>query len=166
MRPLNALALQRDFASQLTRVGLPVTPPIYQRIVTKLEKIENRTVVSEESNQDHQVRLVLTKDTGSEDHCVLTVPFLQKIRLLLSERAAKLRADGTDVSVAAAGEIESALGNGTTWQKLLRPFKFGPGKVYKPCNELLIIQEKGFSGTIDSVKTVARVIVDYENTSL
>ena len=125
-----ALEVQRAFASDLTRVGAPVVPPIYQAVTARLllgDKDRKSFVAEEVMAEGEDVFLVLTTE-GQQ--CVLTMPLLRRIRTLLNARLEELRVEvGTngEANIHLSNRIaslERAIEDDDQWEKLRAPLGF------------------------------------------
>jgi hypothetical protein len=83
-----ALEIQRAFASDLTRVGMPVAPPIYQTVMLQLMCC----------NQDGKAEQLLETDTGAymfytrdAELCVLSEEFVAQLKTRIGEAKEHLK---------------------------------------------------------------------------
>jgi hypothetical protein len=69
-----ALAVQHEFASHLTRVGMPLVPPLHQRAAVELHCIgaDGKFMMVGEPFQDGAFIMSKRTEEGTEDRCVLT----------------------------------------------------------------------------------------------
>lgn len=127
-----ALEVQRAFAADLTRVGMPVAPPICQAVdVRVLRAREKRFDSSEELDGAESAFLVLSRHGHKiMQQCVLTWPLVQRLRLMLETRLVELEGDlgsggAGHVSLQQlTNQIDSlrrAIANHVEWSKLLLP---------------------------------------------
>ena len=85
-----ALEIQRAFAADVTRVGSPIMPPIYQPISIQLLHPNPKGNAYESADgleEDEAAFLVLTRD-GQQ--CVLTLPLIAKLKKLLEAKRVTL----------------------------------------------------------------------------
>lgn len=75
-----ALEVQRAFAADLTRIGMPVPPPIYQPLTVELLEPQGGSLVRVDGGQQRRAFVVLTRK-GSQ--CVLTLPLITAVRKAL-----------------------------------------------------------------------------------
>ena len=84
------LEIQRAFAAELSRIGSPVSPPIYQPISAQLLRPDSESKAYEAINnleESEAAFLVLTRD-GQQ--CVLTIPLMAKLKALLEAEGVTL----------------------------------------------------------------------------
>ena len=163
-----ALEVQRAFAADLTRVGTPVMPPIYQPVVAQVLRVNQENKVFEATNElrgDEAAFLVLTRD-GQQ--CVLTLPLVVRLKTLLDER---LRIMGDSLEAGGGsdakhltlqlGALERAIANDDKWASLLSPFKLtGSDKSVKFLDDRIqVVWNKKKGDTSDST-TIAVVSLD------
>ncbi len=130
-----ALEVQRAFTSNLTRVGMPVMPPIYQNVAVKVLKNglnDPKLEATRELRAEETAFLLLTKDPEDANkivrQCVLTLPLIRFIRQLLEERLAEMLnalQENNGNSENSSNQIEAlkrALNNHTNWMSLTSPF--------------------------------------------
>lgn len=122
-----ALEIQRAFAADVTRVGSPVMPPIYQPISIQLLRPSpqgDTYEVADSLREEETAFLVLTRD-GQE--CVLTLPLIAKLKKLLESKRVTL------------GDTE--------WASLQSPFKLPTSKNPKTfCNGRFRIEREARVG--------------------
>lgn len=128
-----ALELQRAFAADLTRVGMPVMPPIFQPIMARVLRIGMNGLLeaTEELRDEEAAFLVLNKKQEEiQQQCVLTMPLVAHLRELLGELARHKRLE-MDAAGSAARKpyaveqmnaLERALDNQQQWISMLYPF--------------------------------------------
>ena len=98
-----ALEIQRAFATDLTRIGSPVSPPIYQPITVQLLRPNsqgNAYEIIDDLKESEAAFLVLTRN-GQQ--CVLTLPLIAKLAKLLQAKEVTIQEED--------------------WAKLRSPFK-------------------------------------------
>ena len=98
-----ALEIQRAFATDVTRIGSPVSPPIYEPVPIQLlcpNPQGNAYEMLDRLEEEEAAFLVLTR---SGQQCVLTLPLLSKLNKLLEDKGLKLEE--------------------SDWAKLRSPFK-------------------------------------------
>lgn len=128
-----ALEIQRAFAADLTRVGTPVTPPMYQSTTVRLLRRHATKRIYEAADplQDEETAFLALTKTGQE--CVLTIPLLVKLKGLLDEELAAMRTQlmQKQSTVGAPGHLsdkisslERAIAKENEWAKLRSPFIF------------------------------------------
>ncbi len=103
LRQTFALDIQRSFAADLSRIGTPVMPPIYQPISVGLLRPNSSKTKYEaigDSKEENASFLVRSRD-GQQ--CVFTLPLITRLRQLLKEQ---------NISVA-----------DSEWERLGKPFK-------------------------------------------
>ena len=103
LRLPHALEIQRAFASDVTRIGSPVSPPIYQPIEIQLLRPNSQGNAYEALDGVEEGEAAFLVLTRSGQQCVFTLPLLAKLRKLLADRGVT---------------IEEA-----DWVKLRSPFK-------------------------------------------
>lgn len=134
-----ALEIQRAFAANLTRVGTPVTPPIYQPATARLlrrHETEKTYVAADSLEDDETAFLVLARDG---QNCVLTLPLLVRLKELLYEELDALQTQKASQEgnlghlQARIDALERAIDKETEWAKLRSPFelpkKFFNGRI-------------------------------------
>ena len=145
-----ALEVQRAFAADLTRVGTPVMPPIYQRIAATVLRPHGSDKIYETEDDllgNEAAFLVLTR-AGAGQQCVLTLPLATKLKALLDERLVALRAE----AIAAGGNkdhlpeqieaLERAIANDSEWWRLQSPFSL-PKKFFNDRIQVVLGKSKG-----------------------
>ena len=88
-----ALEIQRAFATDVARIGSPVSPPIYQPISVQLLQPNSQSNAYEtvgDLEEGEAAFLVLTR---SGQQCVFTLPLLAKVKKLLEARRVTLGED-------------------------------------------------------------------------
>ena len=132
-----ALEVQRAFASNLTRVGMPVMPPIYQNVAVKVLKtglVDHKLEATRDLEAVETAFLLLTKDPEDANkivrQCVLTLPLVRFVRQLLDERLNDMRSrlqveqqgnSGNSLNQQVVA-LERALNNHSNWMVLTSPF--------------------------------------------
>ena len=134
-----ALEIQRAFTANLTRIGMPVAPPIYQPVEVQLfYKGEDRNHAVFEGPNDKLVFLAFTKDG---EQCVLTMTcvmlLMSKIDLFIKnieEEEAQYSASTTPDDVKRLerlrrrkDELHTSRKNYNSWLQMLTPFELRPG---------------------------------------
>jgi hypothetical protein len=156
MRSLQALALQTEFAANLTRVGVPITPPIYDLITAKIEVIQAQQVKRERAATHVQARLHLT---NNKRMYMLTKPFVQTLMAVMEERLSSMRDNAMVVPRLTEDDVSAALDNDAEWLRLSAPFEVPP-RGTKFFNELLLIVDgESEIDSIHSNKTIIRVVL-------
>ncbi|HSW40664.1 MAG TPA: hypothetical protein VLL97_14360, partial [Acidobacteriota bacterium] len=125
MRQTFALALQTAVRSELTRVGLPVPPPMYEPIEVKIRHA-CMGKWSGEASTLQLGRLLMARDSKS-DQLVLPHSFLTELSGLVQEGAKKLAASTKNGDAARAVKITQALANPSELQKLAKPLPVAGG---------------------------------------
>lgn len=167
-----ALEVQRAFAADLTRVGMPVMPPIFQPIVARVLRANGTTFEETgELGDEEAAFLVLTR---SGQRCVLTLPLIMRFKALLDERLATLR-----TALVAAGEnrdsthlpsqiesLQNAISNDREWATLRAPFDPPtPTKAQKFMGDRIqVVRGKKEGDTSDS-RAVVAVSLDLDDTA-
>jgi hypothetical protein len=82
-----ALEVQRAFTADLTRVGMPVAPPIFQRVRVQVTTCGISRKLAEVADGDELAFVVLTP---KGHRCVLTIPLRVQLRKLVRERVQQL----------------------------------------------------------------------------
>jgi hypothetical protein len=160
MRPLHALAMQRLLADRGTRVGLPSTPPIYRKLNVSLQSFENKSRTAELPDELGLVILAGNSPKTQKRLISLTIPCLQKIRTAMVERREKPSGKPTH------RELDAALMDAKTWQELTVPFEL-PEKGKTFFGDLLVVAPAHLrADTVKSQKTIARLIVNLEESDL
>ena len=85
-----SLEIQRAFATDVARIGSPVSPPIYQPISVQLLRPNSRDNVYEiaEDLEDGEAAFLVLTRSGQQ--CVFTLPLLAKVKNLLEAKAVTL----------------------------------------------------------------------------
>ncbi len=129
-----ALEVQRAFTADLTRIGMPVAPPIYQPISIDLFKIHEKVFESAEAAADgEEVSLVLSrKKEGMVQQCVLTLPLVKRLQQILRDSLAALdkqkeQGEAPDAEPPKIAALRRALDNYSAWAKLLEPIAIPTG---------------------------------------
>jgi hypothetical protein len=148
MRLPYALALQRSITSDLSRVGLPVPPPMYEEIDVKVRRASLGTwdgdpVVAK------QGRLLMARDADA-DQVVLTHSFVVRISEMLNDGLAVMKASNKDKDATNAAKIEALVSDPAEWQKLAKPFSL-PAKGLKFLGGAVLVCREGDlpSGSFD-----------------
>ncbi|MCI0575499.1 MAG: hypothetical protein L0331_04755 [Chloroflexi bacterium] len=160
-----ALEVQRAFAADLTRVGTPVMPPIYQSVAARLLRAHDRIFgTPEELQGDEAAFLVLTRD-GQQ--CVLTLPLASRLKALLDERLAEMRVEvtyeGTNRKhlLDQLSALERLLDNDSAWAELLSPFKIPTAsRPYRLLTGYIQVVSGKKEGDNTDSKTIAAVNLD------
>lgn len=132
-----ALEVQRAFAADLTRVGMPVAPPIYQAVDIRLLRATNRQFDQlEPLGESEAAFLVLSRDEHDGhkivQKCVLTLPLVRRLKQMLEARLAtiedQLRADTGDewqqqLLRQQREALRRAIDSNPDWTKLLDPIE-------------------------------------------
>jgi hypothetical protein len=84
-----ALEVQRAFTADLSRVGMPVAPPIFERVRVQVTKCGTSRKLDEVVRSDNLAFVVLT---AKGHRCVLTIPLRVQLRKLVRERVSQLDA--------------------------------------------------------------------------
>ncbi len=124
-----ALEIQRAFAAGLTRVGTPVSPPIFQPVEARLLHASESTYATTSALRDGEAVFRVLTRTGQQ--CVLTIPLLMRLKALLDVELAAMRTQCTQIQ--AAGDdpghlkkqidaLERAIKNESKWATLQSPF--------------------------------------------
>ena len=123
MRPRFALALQNAIRSDLSRVGLPAPPPMYEAMDVQLRRAKQGTWDGE-SEVVPQGRLLMARD-AKEDQIVFTRELLTIICQAVASGVAVLNASTKDKGKDKeyATEISNALADPAEIKKLANPFK-------------------------------------------
>jgi hypothetical protein len=124
-----ALEVQHAFAASLTRVGLPVAPPLYQPVQVQLLRSKAGKLVAVEGGGWGRAFTILTKDGSA--CCVFTLKLVLEIRDALAARRQELfdENSGNDQSTvdlqnahtnvaAKINALDNALGQPEEWRKL------------------------------------------------
>ena len=85
-----ALEVQRAFTADLSRVGMPVAPPIFQRVRVQVTTCGVSRKLVEVADGDELAFVVLTP---KGHRCVLTIPLRVQLRKLVRERVQQLDAE-------------------------------------------------------------------------
>src|SRR5581483_1070678 len=132
-----ALEVQRAFAADLTRVGMPVAPPIYQAVDIRLLRATNRQFDQlEPLGESEAAFLVLSRDEHDGhkivQKCVLTLPLVRRLKQMLEARLAtiedQLPADTGDewqqqLLRQQREALRRAIDSNPDWTKLLDPIE-------------------------------------------
>ena len=127
-----ALEVQRAFAADLTRVGMPVMPPIYQTLSVQILSADHKERTLSDTGQvgeDEAAFLVLTKeDDEIRQRCVFTLPLVARLRRILEQH---LKIMQTNLAAEAGSrehlqkQIESlkrAIADHVAWTQIGSPF--------------------------------------------
>ena len=127
-----ALEIQHAFAADLTRVGNPVMPPIYQTLPAQLLRGNGDIRVYEHMGdlQDEEgAFLVLARYEGElRQKCVLTIPLLVKLKSLLDEKLEEMKTelrsgDGSNEYLSQRIDTLERLSNeDSRWAEIRKPF--------------------------------------------
>ncbi len=159
MRQLSALTLQKEFASDLTRIGLPVNPPIYQLAEVTVELIVNKGVSETVLISERQARIMPHK---GKDRCLLTKPFVQTLITLVERRLENIKAGVQTSPNLSEDDLTNALANGTEWLKLAAIFEIKDEKKF--FGELLIVVTNSSPiKALQNSKTILRVVVNTQD---
>lgn len=176
LRLSSALEVQRAFAADLTRVGMPVMPPIYQQVTARVLHIQDRNFQATNGLRDDEaVFLVLTRDgLKIRQQCVLTLPLVTRLKAMIDERIMLMRTelDAVDVTdrethlpqqIAA---MEKMLANDDEWARLLSPFDLPKPNGSKKFlgDNIQIVQGKKEGDASDS-RAIAVVSLDLGDTT-
>ena len=122
-----ALELQRAFAENLTRIGAPVMPPIYQPVSASLlvPKPDERVYQKVEELPEGAVYLVLTRE-GPQ--CVLTFPSIVRVKEFLETRLEEMHQELQSENAGPhlqdrIDALARAIFNDGEWARLQSPFK-------------------------------------------
>lgn len=141
-------------------VGLPSTPPIYRKLNVTLQLFEKKRRTAESPNEPGLVILAGNSLKTQKRLISLTIPCLQKIRTAMLDR--RLKPSGKPTHA----ELDAAIMDAKTWRELTVPFEL-PGKGKTFFGDLLVIAPAHMrSEQIKSFKTVARLIVNLEESEL
>ena len=132
MRLPFALEVQRAFASDLTRVGMPVMPPIYQTLSVQILSADHKDRTLSDTGQlgeNEAAFLVLTKeDDEIRQRCVFTLPLVARLRRILNQHL-KIMQDNLAAETGSPehlqNQIESvkrAIANHVAWTQIGSPF--------------------------------------------
>ena len=153
MRPMFALALQNSIRSDLSRVGLPAPPPMYETMEVQLRRAK-LGVWDGDPEVFSQGRLLMARDPG-EDQIVLTHDVLTRICQVVASGVEALTAlPKKKGKESAAILIASALADPADLQLLAKPFALPAGGVsYFLAGAVMVcrtskIPEKGFDRKI------------------
>jgi hypothetical protein len=165
-----ALEVQRAFAADLTRVGMPVAPPIYQAVNIRLLGATDRKFDAlEELSASEAAFLVLTRDGHKVLlQCVLTLPVVQRLRAMLE---ARLKMHRDQLNGDAGGEqskerlqarvdaLGRAIANHIEWAKLLLPIDMPTVTKARPFlgGYIQIVQNKSVGDECPTDKVIAAV---------
>ncbi len=83
-----ALEVQRAFASDLTRVGMPVAPPIYQSVMLQLMCVNQEGKVEQLMETDAGAYMFYTRDS---ELCVLSEEFVAQLKPRIGEAIEMLK---------------------------------------------------------------------------
>lgn len=176
LRLPSVLEVQRTFATDLTRVGMPVMPPIYQQVTAHILRTQDRNFeVSDGLEDDEAVFLVLTRDGQKiRQQCVLTLPLVTRLKAMIDERLMAMRDElnADDVSgdrthlpnqIAA---MEKVLASDSEWARLLSPFDLPKPNGSKKFlgDKIQIVQGKKEGDTSDG-RAIAVVNLDLGDTT-
>jgi len=165
-----ALEIQRAFAADLTRVGTPVTPPIYQRVTTSLllRHATERAYATEDSLREEEAAFLVLTKAGQK--CILTFPLLARLKKLLDDKLASMRrhlreeGDNSGHLENQIGALERAIANEREWAKLQAPIKLpginSPRKFFN--DRIRIAQGAKVGDTCKNKDTVVAVSLDLD----
>lgn len=145
-----ALELQRAFSADLNRVGMPVAPPIYQKLEPRfLRALDGKF---EEWRIEEHERGVFTVLTREGERCVFTVPLVNALKRAVEERIATMTRELRELGEAKEGSspklkeqlgqrleaLERLRGDEREWMNLLEPLEIPKGnKVTKLLKDYL-----------------------------
>lgn len=168
-----ALEVQRAFATDLTRIGAPVMPPIYQRVMAWILRTRAKENVFEAPNElrdEEAAFLVLTRTAqGVRQRCVLTLPLVARLKALLDERLTDMRAElatvgGNGKTSFLPNQIEAlekALANDREWARLLSPFDLPtPGGSQKFLGDRIQVVRGKNEGDASDGRAIVAVTLD------
>lgn len=161
-----ALEVQRVFATDLIRVGMPVMPPICQRVAAKVLRVceQDKTFQETDGLQDEEaVLLVLTRDVQKiRQQCVLTPQLISRLKASLDERLAAMQAEldatnGDPYLPRKIKALERVLADPNNWAPLRFPFDLPTPKGAKRFlnDRIQIVQGKKEGDTSDGQVIVA-----------
>lgn len=127
MRPMFALALQNAIRSDLSRVGLPAPPPMYQIMDVQIRRAKLGTWVGEPVGVS-QGRLLMARD-AKEDRIVFTHAFLTSICQAVASGVEALAASTKPKDKENATKIADALADPAELSRLVKPFAVSDGGV-------------------------------------
>ncbi len=123
-----ALALQNSIRSDLSRVGLPAPPPMYETMEVQLRRAK-LGVWDGDPEVFSQGRLLMARDPG-EDQIILTHDVLTRICQVVASGVEALAAPTKNKGKeSAAILIASALADPAELQRLAKPFALPAGGV-------------------------------------
>lgn len=165
-----ALEVQRAFAADLTRVGMPVAPPIYQAVDIRLLHATGKRFDQVEAPGDSEAAfLVLSRDGHKVvQQCVLTLPLVQRLRRMVEARLTALE---DQLSGGAADKrsqqqlqtqvdaLRRAIANHTDWAKLLSPIDMPTETRARPFvgGYIQIVRNKSVGDECPTDKVIAAV---------
>lgn len=165
-----ALEVQRAFASDLTRVGMPVAPPIYQAVnIRLLHATDNQFDRVEILEKSEAAFLVLSRDGRKvAQRCVLTLPLVCRLRQMLNAQLSTLEAQLREGSANGyrQRQLQSqvdiwrrTVADYTVWADLLSPIDVPTGTKPKKLVEeyLQIVRNKNVGDECPTNKVVAVV---------
>lgn len=120
MRPMFALALQNSIRSDLTRVGLPTPPPMYETMDVQLRRAK-LGAWDGESVVVPQGRLLMARDE-KKDQIVFTHAFLTSICQAVASGVEALAASIKPKDKENATKIAEALADPSELSRLIKPF--------------------------------------------
>ncbi|UXN67935.1 hypothetical protein N8A98_02455 (plasmid) [Devosia neptuniae] len=127
MRAPYALALQTAVHSDLTRVGLPAPPPLFEPMTIEVYKARMGQWIGDTQTRE-QGRLLMARASDS-DHMTLTQAFLSETIDWIMEGLAALEGSDNGKDVANAAKIRAVLDNPHELQKISKPFKVEDSEV-------------------------------------
>ncbi|MCC7368836.1 MAG: hypothetical protein IT306_10460 [Chloroflexi bacterium] len=127
-----ALEVQRAFAADLTRVGMPVAPPIYQAVDVRLLRATGKRFDQDEAPGDSEAAFLVLSRDGHKivQQCVLTLPLVQRLRRMVEARLTSLEdqlsggASDKRLEQQLQTQVDAlrrTIANNTDWAKLLSP---------------------------------------------
>ena len=120
MRPLYALALQNSMTQEMSKVGLPSPPPMYEPTNVVLCPAFGGKLEGSEKEY-RQGRFVMARDSD-KDQLVFTKSFVVAIKDVVIEGVERLRKSTAAKDRAALESIERATGDARCWAPLILPF--------------------------------------------
>jgi hypothetical protein len=163
-----ALEVQRAFAADLTRVGMPVAPPIYQAVDIRLLGATNKIFDTREKLGDAEAAFLVLSRQGNKvlQQCVLTLPLVQRLKKMLEARSTMLRdqlqggvGEQKEQLQARIDALHRAIGNHIEWAKLLSPIDVPTETKTRPllAGYIQIVRNKSIGDESPTDKVVAGV---------
>lgn len=121
MRSTFALALQTAVRSELTRVGLPAAPPMYESIDVELREAD-RGQWKRESRKVRLGQLVMARESES-DHLILPHSIVNDIFDIVEKGAAALAGSRVNRDALSAEAIKKAVSDPAELLPLAKPFR-------------------------------------------